>query len=460
MVTTISGSRQNELTFLVHVNGAYRWATSGVVPEPGVYYHVVGVWNKEEGKASVYVNGELMNTVGAAGNMSLPSKVDAQWFGIGGDAGASAAQSGWKGDVVLARAYDAPLTQEEVDLLWREIKELEENTEEPLVRNIFYYSGVSVVAGNHYPIYGEGFEADDRLVFSPVGGSGDDIAVQFALQDDGVLTTIPVGLQSAQYRIFLIRGERTQDLGITRLYVVDALPKAFEVIAHRGYWDTPGSAQNSIASLHKAQELGVYGSEFDVWITTDGQVVINHDETIGGVSIQHAAFDQIKDLTLSNGEKIPTLESYLEQGKADPSTKLIMEIKTHYSSLRNKAVVKACVEMVEAMGMSDQVEYIAFHLDICKEILSLQPNSTVAYLNGDKSPQVLYEAGIKGIDYKLSVLQNNPGWIKEAQDLGMTVNVWTVNSAADILEMANQGVDFISTDDPKEAKKIRNLYLK
>ena len=33
-----------------------------------------------------------------------------------------------------------------------------------------------------------------------------------------------------------------------------------------------GAAQNSVAALAKAQELGIYGSEFDVWITADGKV--------------------------------------------------------------------------------------------------------------------------------------------------------------------------------------------
>ena len=32
-----------------------------------------------------------------------------------------------------------------------------------------------------------------------------------------------------------------------------------QVIAHRGYWDTHGSAQNSLASLEKADEIGAYG---------------------------------------------------------------------------------------------------------------------------------------------------------------------------------------------------------
>ena len=43
------------------------------------------------------------------------------WFCIGGDADPSGGGQGWKGDVVIARAYDKPLTQEEVDLLWNSI---------------------------------------------------------------------------------------------------------------------------------------------------------------------------------------------------------------------------------------------------------------------------------------------------------------------------------------------------
>ena len=45
------------------------------------------------------------------------------------------------------------------------------------------------------------------------------------------------------------------------------------VIAHRGYWQTEGSAQNSIRSLERADEIGVYGAEFDVHYTADNVLV-------------------------------------------------------------------------------------------------------------------------------------------------------------------------------------------
>ena len=47
-----------------------------------------------------------------------------------------------------------------------------------------------------------------------------------------------------------------------------------KVIAHRGYWKCEGSAQNSIASLTKAAEAKVYGSEFDVQLTKDKEIVV------------------------------------------------------------------------------------------------------------------------------------------------------------------------------------------
>ena len=59
-----------------------------------------------------------------------------------------------------------------------------------------------------------------------------------------------------------------------------------KVVAHRGYWDVDGSAQNSIRALEMAAEIGCYGSEFDVNITSDGVVVVNHDATINGIRIE------------------------------------------------------------------------------------------------------------------------------------------------------------------------------
>ena len=50
-----------------------------------------------------------------------------------------------------------------------------------------------------------------------------------------------------------------------------------QVIAHRGFWKTDGSAQNSVAALVKADSINCYGSEFDVWLTADNKLIVDHD---------------------------------------------------------------------------------------------------------------------------------------------------------------------------------------
>ena len=86
-----------------------------------------------------------------------------------------------------------------------------------------------------------------------------------------------------------------------------------KVIAHRGYWKCEGSAQNSIRSLERANEIKVYGSEFDVHLTADNVPVVFHDRKIEGKDIQTTPYAELKDLKLPNGETLPTLEQYLDR---------------------------------------------------------------------------------------------------------------------------------------------------
>src|SRR5574344_1537794 len=78
-----------------------------------------------------------------------------------------------------------------------------------------------------------------------------------------------------------------------------------QIVAHRGYWKTDGSAQNSLTSYKKADALGVYGSEIDIWISTDGVIYVNHDRTFKGVTIENASSAECNKVILDNGEKMP-----------------------------------------------------------------------------------------------------------------------------------------------------------
>ena len=53
-----------------------------------------------------------------------------------------------------------------------------------------------------------------------------------------------------------------------------------------------------------------------------------------------------------------------------------------------------------------------------------------------------------GVDYHYSSYQSNPTWITDAHNLGLDVNVWTLNYLDIVRTMKNSGVDIITTDAP------------
>lgn len=227
-----------------------------------------------------------------------------------------------------------------------------------------------------------------------------------------------------------------------------------KVIAHRGYWDCAGSAQNSITALNKAHEVEAYGSEFDVCLTADGIPVVNHDDSIQGFCIETSLYDQIKDLKLKNGETLPTLEAYLKQGKKNKSTQLILEIKPHKRVVNEDRAVTAILAMVQQYQLEDQVEYISFSMNICKELIRRAPAAQVSYLRGEVSPADLKMLGFSGLDYHYKVFDKHPEWIQQAKDLGLTINVWTVDDPEIMKFFISKQVDYITTDKPIELKAL------
>ncbi len=230
-----------------------------------------------------------------------------------------------------------------------------------------------------------------------------------------------------------------------------------QLIAHRGFWKTENSAQNSISSLKNAQQLGVYGSEFDVRMTKDGVLIINHDEDINGIFISENLYRDIEHLTLRNGEYIPTFLQYLQQGKKAPKVKMIVELKPEKSAEREIEMAKKAVKIIREQNMETQCEFISFSLNICKVLKKEMPDAVVLYLNGDLSPAELKAEELNGLDYHHKILtERYPNWLKEASVLGLITNAWTVNDQKIYQQLKSQGIQFITTDIPHQLKNLYN----
>lgn len=224
-----------------------------------------------------------------------------------------------------------------------------------------------------------------------------------------------------------------------------------QVIAHRGYWKCEGSAQNSISSLRNAHKSGVYGSEFDVQITADSILIVNHDNDFKGHIINLTRYEVIKDSLLPNGEKLPTLEEYLTAGKKLKGLQLVLELKPvkDNPALEQYAVEK-CVEMVKEMKLEKRVDYISFSLEACKGFAALMPEASVAYLGGYYMPIELLEMGINGFDYHYNEVLMNRFWVDEARNYNMTSNIWTVNDSLLVETLLVGNPTYLTTDNPEE----------
>ena len=121
-----------------------------------------------------------------------------------------------------------------------------------------------------------------------------------------------------------------------------------QVVAHRGYWRTEGSDQNSVASLLKADELGVWGVEFDVWRAADGVLVLNHDGVHDGHNVQTTPSTTLTTLRLANGETMPTLAEYLEAAKKT-RVHLVLELKPHATPEAETAAAEAAVHTLSVI---------------------------------------------------------------------------------------------------------------
>lgn len=223
------------------------------------------------------------------------------------------------------------------------------------------------------------------------------------------------------------------------------------IVAHRGAWKKNNLPENSIAALRHAIELKLAGSEFDVWRTADDSLVINHDPHYNKMIIEETNYADLVKFKLSNGEKLPTLQEYVTEGKRNNKhTLLVCEIKpSGISKERGKETALRVVETIKKLKAENKTCYISFDYDILKHIRQVDKKVILQYLEANKSPKEVKSDDISGVDYHYSFFKKHPEWIKEAKENNIILNVWTVNEASDMDWIIEQKFNYITTNEPE-----------
>lgn len=245
--------------------------------------------------------------------------------------------------------------------------------------------------------------------------------------------------------------------------------KQVKIWGHRGA--SAYAPENTLEAFALAEKMGADGVELDVQLTKDGEIVVIHDETIDRTS-NGSGF--VKDYTLKELQqfdfgvkfagrraeeeeaeektrvRIPTLEEVFRL--LWPGTLTVnIELKTgiiQYEGLEEKVL-----QLSKRLGMENRVIYSSFHHPSLVKIKELNPSCKTGLLYCDGWIGVAGYARKLGIDalhppiYQLK----DESLVREAKEMGLEVNVWTVDDKADIKRLAGYGVDTVITNEPNNS---------
>ncbi|MBQ8863025.1 MAG: glycerophosphodiester phosphodiesterase [Clostridia bacterium] len=241
-----------------------------------------------------------------------------------------------------------------------------------------------------------------------------------------------------------------------------------KIWAHRGA--SAYVPENSLESFALAIEMGAQGIELDIYETSDGRLVIHHDNNIKRMSGVDAKISETDFATLRSynfageyGEKydfvkIPEFCEVLELFKPTDMT-INVEMKEGSDNY-----IRAITSLVREYGMEEQVIYSSFDHFKLKKIKEINPRAYVGALYSFNMACPWEYAKAAGFDalhpsydqlYKFKQ-EFGIDYIAEAHALGIEVNPWTANKPVIIANLVEWGSDHIITDVPDIAlEKVR-----
>ncbi len=227
--------------------------------------------------------------------------------------------------------------------------------------------------------------------------------------------------------------------------------------AHRGA--SAVAPENTLAAFQRAYDLGADGVELDVQLTADDRVVCLHDETLdrttsGSGPLARLTLDEVRALDASYGneafshEKVPTLEEIF--GLLGP-TGMTINIELKNSVEPYPGLEQAVLALVEEAGMAEQVVYSTFnHISAAALARSSQP-SVVGLLFEDVLAEPWHYAdhlGARALHPNWKYVSYAPETVARCHDIGLAVNVWTVDDPTVARTMADLGADALITNRP------------
>lgn len=230
------------------------------------------------------------------------------------------------------------------------------------------------------------------------------------------------------------------------------------IIAHRGA--KKYAPENTMAAFRLAVEQGADGIEFDARLSSDGEVVILHDETLdrttnGKGRVNSLSLEELKRLDAGSffgpefsGERIPTLREVFET--LDSGLLFDIEI-TDYLDLFGPLAARV-VHLVKEYGLHDRVFLSSFNPRAVSVARRIGPECECG---------LIALGGVKGVIQRSWVGRGIcpqmifPVWkdidrayVEREHKKQRKVIPWTANTRETIRQLADWQVDGFITDVP------------
>lgn len=213
-------------------------------------------------------------------------------------------------------------------------------------------------------------------------------------------------------------------------------------IGHRG---AKGYAdENTLASFQKAIDLSVDGIELDVHLSSDGEVMVIHDETIDRTTSEKGFVNAISKIEL---EKlgIPTLEAVFDLIKK----KCFMNVELKTFETADK-VAELIGHYVSKKGWSYEHFIVSsFDWNAIQQVHFLNDKIKIGVLtNTDLDLAMAFAKFIKAYSIHPYYHMLNAENVAQMQSKDFKVYPWTINEPEDIIFVKSLQVDGIITDFP------------
>ncbi len=238
-------------------------------------------------------------------------------------------------------------------------------------------------------------------------------------------------------------------------YLSDA---PFACIAHRGGGQE--HPENTNRAFAASAALGYRYIETDVQATSDGTVIVFHDDTLdeltdGSGVVSQMPFSAVSRARTGGAEPVMTLEEAFD---AFPGLRFSIDVKTDHA-------LEPTLELVRRMDCLERVCLASFSDRRLKEIRkALGPEACTAA--GPKDVTVLkfasWGAPARSVSCRCAQVPLRayginlvtPRFIRQCQALGVVVHVWTIDDEAEMRRLIRLGVDGIMTDRPSLLKAV------